>query len=207
MNSEAAVNNIEVPIGSMGNSVVSKEVENFNNWVVCGIRIKNNTNYTLECKHYYIYRGQIGHGPENVSPKNGSGDVVFVGHQTHWNATGTTGVISWDIGSTGFMLVALWSAPYNFFLYNNLYAIGIQPKGYVVDENTYKQMYYENFGAGSWFARKQVNRAERDSQPLVIENKEIKVTAEMEEKHRCHLTLSLVELPQVEVCIMYVIIK
>ena len=183
----------------MGNNVVSKEVDNYRNSIVCGIRIKNSTNHKLECKHHYIYRGQIGYGPEGIGPKNTSGDVVFVGHQTHWNATGTTGVISWDIGSSGLMLVVLWSAPYNFYIYNNCYAVGIQQKGYIVDENAYKQMYNESFGTGSWFARKQINRAERDSKPLVFEKDVIKVMAEMEEKHKCHLTLSLSELQQDQV--------
>ena len=61
----------------MGNNVVSKEVDNYRNSIVCGIRIKNSTNHKLECKHHYIYRGQIGYGPEGIGPKNTSGDVVY----------------------------------------------------------------------------------------------------------------------------------
>ena len=179
----------------MGNEVSSPNMVDYGNRVVCKVILDNKTDFELRSPQYFIHNGQLGYGPVTVQPQ--SECSVVVGHQTLANASGTTGVVGWMIGNSDDMLVVLWCAPYNFDHYNNCYAIGFKKKDYIVDFESYHEMYYDDSSLSkhSWFRRKEVNRTQFDSLPLVVRKGRFEVESSMEEKHRCIMRVTMSDVP------------
>ena len=62
------------------------------------------------------------------------------GHKTASTATGVEGVVSWTLGTTGKMLVIMYSCPYSHDFHSNWMAVGIfEPED---TTNYFDKMYY-----------------------------------------------------------------
>ena len=81
----------------------------------------------------------MGYAPEDIEAGS---QGTMVGHQTLDFATGTTGVVTWDICDQDTTLVIMWSAPFNFDFYKNRFAIGLRHNFCEVNESVYIDMYF-----------------------------------------------------------------
>lgn len=76
--------------------------------------------------------------------------------------TGSVGVLTYDLlerSRNDFVetLAILFSVPWDYNIYKNLFAVGIYKKGVKCDEGLYKQMYYEKKQAEHGFVRDQAS--------------------------------------------------
>uniref|UniRef100_A0A673A707 Uncharacterized protein n=2 Tax=Sphaeramia orbicularis TaxID=375764 RepID=A0A673A707_9TELE len=113
----------------------------------CAICIDNKTkNYILSEPRMYTYSG---HCKEPLTPVIGPSDGgggVFV--KTSYTACGSVGVITYDLqrqdtGQTE-KIALMFSVPFNFNFYSNLYAVGIFDENTPCNYDLYKKMYYDS---------------------------------------------------------------
>ena len=169
----------------------SDKVEDYWNRVVCGVRVKNSTDFKLKTPRYFINWGTMGYPPKDIEARSTG---IMVGHQTLDFATGTAGLVTWDICDQNMILVVMWSAPFNFDFYNNYFAIGLKKNFCEVNESVYLDMYEVQRGHNnSWFVRKEIDSAHFDSQPVSIKNGRFCVSGYMEAEHKCYLDIDLTE--------------
>jgi len=86
------------------------------------LTIENNTKYNLEAAKFDCDGGYVSPGPKSVKPKC-SGSMG--GHKTGGCATGAEGAVAWRIGTTGKMVVVMYSLPYSFDWHSNWCGVGI----------------------------------------------------------------------------------
>ena len=171
--------------------IQSDKVEDYWNRVVCGVRVKNSTDFKLKTPRYFINWGTLGYPPKDIEAGS---QGTMVGHQTLDFATGTTGLVTWDICGQNMTLVVMWSAPFNFDFYNNCFAIGLKKDFCEVNESVYLDMYDVQRGHNnSWFARKDIYSAQFDSQPVSKSNGNFTVSGYMGGEHKCYLDVVLTE--------------
>lgn len=96
-------------------------VECTNYSVVVGIKVNNNTNYPLHKGRATLEWGYLQSMLDHVDAKQSG---IMISHKNPTTATGTSGVVSWEIGKTQKRLVVMWSAPFNFDFHENVLAVG-----------------------------------------------------------------------------------
>ena len=112
-----------------------------------------------------LYTGQV--AKPHVLIRPGMKESMS-GHKTGYTATGCVGTVSWVIGSTGKMLVVMYSVPYDHNFHSNWCGAGIFKTGDT--SNHYKLMYYN---AESGFKRKEFYR---NVDPVVYEDSDFTVS-------------------------------
>ena len=167
------------------NSVSSDTVEDYWNRVVCGVRVRNETNFKLQAPRYFIRWGILGCPPIEIEA---GAQATMVGHHTLNFATGTTGVVTWDIRDQDLTLVVMWSAPFNFDFYSNCFAIGLKRTFSDVNESLYHELYGTQ---RTWFVRKEMYPPQFHLQPVSTRNGNFCVTGIMGTGHRCYLDIKL----------------
>ncbi|VDI29983.1 Hypothetical predicted protein [Mytilus galloprovincialis] len=112
-------------------------IQALNYSVVCGIEIKNSTQYVLHSPKTTVEWGYLlSPPPTSIKPEEKGS---FIGHKNSASATGTTGVVSYMIGTTKLRMVVMWASPYNFDFYENYLAVGFDVNH---DKEIYNLMYY-----------------------------------------------------------------
>lgn len=157
--------------------------------VVAGLEVSNATKHRLIARGCYIHYGRIRVPQRSVNPGT---KETFVGQKTGYVACGTSGVSTWEIGTTGLHLYVLWCAPFNFDFYSNRLAIGIvsDQDNPPVDKRTFKRLYYDD---PTWFARRAYYR---DSIPISKDDhtRRFRVEGIMGSTHKCVIQVTLLPL-------------
>jgi hypothetical protein len=86
------------------------------------LTIENNTNHHLQISKFTPHSGYVSSAPKSVKPKV-SGSMG--GHKTSGSATGADGTVAWKIGTTGKMVVVMYSLPYSHDFHSNWCGVGI----------------------------------------------------------------------------------
>ncbi|KAJ4919529.1 hypothetical protein JOQ06_026145 [Pogonophryne albipinna] len=95
----------------------------------------------------YIYSGNCATPfPSTIAP-GASGKALFSKYADA--ATGCVGLLTYDLlnkdtNQTAEKIAVMFSAPFNFNFYSNLYAVGVFDKSKLCDYDLYYQMYYGN---------------------------------------------------------------
>jgi len=105
-------------------STAVKHYENFDQSVAFKLCLENYTNQHLKDPHYVDHSGQVYDRPQPVAPNMAE---LMTGHQG--DLSGVSGVVSWDIGDTGKMLVLLYDKQGSDLGHKSMLAIGIFPRG------------------------------------------------------------------------------
>merc|ERR1719154_767980 len=127
------------------NAVVAFEALDYS--VAFMLTVNNYANQTLAVSQSIIKSGKA----VSDAPDIGPGMIETMStRKRSMTATGTHGVVSWTIGSTGKMLVVMYDVPYSFW-YSNMIAVGIFPQGDITGH--YNMMYYGAEDGGN-FTRK-----------------------------------------------------
>ncbi|XP_023147356.1 DELTA-sagatoxin-Srs1a-like [Amphiprion ocellaris] len=113
----------------------------------CAVGINNNTNnYMLRNPIVYVYSGHCQDAlPSTLGPSE-NGSALFT--KTPNTACGAVGVFTYDLYSESTnrdekKMAVMFSNPYNFNFYSNLYAVGLFDKNELVDYSLYDKMYYK----------------------------------------------------------------
>ncbi|XP_054861371.1 DELTA-sagatoxin-Srs1a-like [Amphiprion ocellaris] len=112
----------------------------------CAVQIHNKSNnYVLCSPIVYVYSGRCRDAlPSTVGPSE-SGSALFI--KTHDTACGSVGVFTYDLYNESTKRVdkkmaVMFSNPYNFDFYSNLYAVGLFDRKQLCDHSLYEKMYY-----------------------------------------------------------------
>ena len=166
------------------------------NTIRAHIDVENKTDFTMEyVGDCFIHNGQIEGTPVSVNPHS---KIKFTGRQTGILASGTTGVVAWKIAehterpSEEIKFVVLWSAPYNFDHYANYLAIGFRESSYLVNFDSYHDMYYDKLDdpKSKWFTRREFYH---DYGKMKIERRcgRFLATGDMGTAHECDVSVVL----------------
>merc|ERR1712227_40864 len=114
----------------------------------CAIATANTGKGTvLENPRFWLRSGMsYAHMPPELKYGQ-SGLKLFV--KKDWQATGTVGIVTYDIAGTDHKVAILWSVPFDWNLYDCWFNVKIYPKTYPTGDHMYEQMYYR---AGAWRA-------------------------------------------------------
>ena len=166
------------------------------NTIRAHVKVENKTKFPMEyVGDCFIHNGETEGTPEKVPPNS---EIEFLGRQTGQLASGTTGVVAWKIAAhstdaaEAVKLVVLWSAPYNFDHYANYLAIGFKDSSYVVDFDSYHDMYYDKLDdpKSAWFTRREFHY---DYNKRIIERRcgRFLATGDMGTAHDCAVKIVL----------------
>ena len=104
--------------------------ENYNNFgsstVSFILGLTNYSNQQLKNPQYLDYHGHVHDRPQPVAP--GVAEYMTA-KKASWTFRGVSGVVSWDIGNTNKMVVAMYEKQWSTVLHTNTLAVGIFPKG------------------------------------------------------------------------------
>nr|XP_055048999.1 DELTA-sagatoxin-Srs1a-like [Misgurnus anguillicaudatus] len=113
----------------------------------CTIKIDNKSNkYSLIDPKVYMYHGFNHTAPQpTIGPRSIS---ICAFTKTPNTSCGSIGVLTYDLcdiktRNTTDRVALLFSVPYNFNFYDNIYAIGVISTSRDCNEALYKRMYYE----------------------------------------------------------------
>lgn len=104
---------------------------------------------------YYLRRGMASSSPAYEITPGRTSLKLFV--KKDWTATGTGGVVTYDIEGTEHKVAIMWMVPFDFNLYDVWFNVKVYPKSYGESRHMYDQMYK---WAGSWRARGWEERTE-----------------------------------------------
>jgi len=139
-------------IGQLGQSwsTVLSHYNNNLNSVKIMLRIENYSNQPLGEPQYMFNTGSVYDRPQYVAP----GMMEYMtGHKSRWNFRGVSGVVSWNIGNTGKMVVVMYYMPWSGIVHSARLAFGIFPTGNL---NTFYNKMYS--GEQEGFIRRIYNR-------------------------------------------------
>jgi len=114
----------------------------------CAIATANSgSGVILENPRFWLKSGMsYAHMPPEVQYGH-SALKLFV--KKDWQATGTVGIVSYDIKGTDKKVAILWSVPFDWNLYDCWFNMKIYSQSYPTGDHMYDQMYYR---AGPWRA-------------------------------------------------------
>ncbi|CAI5682867.1 unnamed protein product [Oreochromis niloticus] len=125
----------------------------------CTIVITNKTKkFTLCNPLTHIEKGSCKNPLPPMLRPHEEGKALFI--KTRDTACGSVAVFTYDLKNVSTKklmgrVAVMFSVPYNFGLYKNLFAVGIFDVGKACDKHLYKTMYYEE---GDMFKREQANK-------------------------------------------------
>lgn len=159
---------------------LSTEVRAMNYNVVCGIKVKNRSQFRLKYKEASLNYGLTSRPP--VSIPAGS-EMSMLMHKYGWTATGTSGFVSWKIGDTNDMLVIMWSVPFNQNIYSNHLGFGI----FQIEDNVdfFKKMYDGQQDAT--FCKQKFRKC---VQPMEYTKNGFKIDGVMGTAHKCDVYIT-----------------
>ncbi|KAH3777407.1 tereporin-Ca1-like [Dreissena polymorpha] len=120
--------------------------------VTMGMEVDNWTRFNMVNPEVTVKSGVIATSP--VPVLSGQKEAM-VARKTAYSATGTFGVVSWEIEGKSRRVVVMWSVPYHYYGYRNTLAVGITKQNANHDGGWADQMY--NYGSNAWigFERKE----------------------------------------------------
>ncbi|KAF1388548.1 hypothetical protein PFLUV_G00091420 [Perca fluviatilis] len=119
-----------------------------NTWGECSIDIKNESStYDFGNPCIHMVRGQCSNPLPPLIESNSSGSAQF--GKTYGSPTGTVGVFTYDIinkstKTTTGIIAVMFSVPYDYTYFDNLYAVGNFGNSQNCDYDLYRKMYYES---------------------------------------------------------------
>ncbi|KAH3770405.1 tereporin-Ca1-like [Dreissena polymorpha] len=120
--------------------------------VTMGMEVENWTKFGMVNPHVTVKSGAITTPPVPVLPGQ---KEAMVARKTSDTATGTYGVVSWEIAGKSRRVVVMWSVPYDYNLHSNWLAVGITKQDVIHDSGWADQMYYYGSNAKIGFDRKE----------------------------------------------------
>jgi len=125
-------------------------LNNFGQSVAFMLSLENYSAQYLTNPQYRANTGSVYDRPQPIAPGKAES---MTGHKTSHSWRGVSGVVSWDIGNTGKMVVVMYYKPWSTFLNSNTLAIGIFPTADLSTGNFYSVM---RSGAENGFIRKTI---------------------------------------------------
>lgn len=104
----------------------------------CAISVVNKGPLELKNPQLYISTGNVESSPP-YSILSGNASLNLLTKQT-FTFKGTSGILSYDIDTTDYIIAIMWNVPLNTFTTAVSYNMKIYPKYYEVDENMLSQM-------------------------------------------------------------------
>lgn len=126
----------------------------------CVIGFENLSNRDLIDPTWYISYGVIRSLPKTLPPTKAG---IFTFEKTAYSSAGTSGVLTYTIADTDLQVAVLWSVPYSYAYYSNVFYVKIL-RNHQANEDLFNSMYADGitltaYNAGSWhsFSRWGIN--------------------------------------------------
>merc|ERR1712179_106516 len=130
-------------------STAEANYDNFKQSIAFVLSLENYSNKVLEDPQYYEHCGYVIDKPQRIEP--GTSEFM-TGRKTSYSFSGVSGVVKWNIGDTGKMVVVVYDKPWSMIYNFNTLALGIFPKKDVVTDEDfmsfYNKMHYGEYEDG-----------------------------------------------------------
>ncbi|KAH3751496.1 hypothetical protein DPMN_186056 [Dreissena polymorpha] len=154
--------------------------------VSMGMEVSNLTPYVLCSSMVTVNSGVVTLQPRSINPNY---KEAMVTRKSAYTATGTFGVVSWEIAEISRRVVVMWSVPFDLNVYTSWFAVGITKQNNLYHNAGWAdQMYYYGNNEQLGFKRQGLYYS---TATLIYSDNGLKISADMTTSYNAVVTVKV----------------